>query len=57
MDTKIYAAVAGGILLLLLTRGIIRQLRHRIMFLARLARFFANLTRRPWFFFLKRFVY
>uniref|UniRef100_A0A093XY46 Respiratory burst oxidase like protein D n=1 Tax=Talaromyces marneffei PM1 TaxID=1077442 RepID=A0A093XY46_TALMA len=27
------------------------------MFLARLARFFANLTRRPWFFFLKHFVY
>lgn len=57
MDTQLYAAVAGGILLLLLTRGMIRQLRHRIIFLARLARFFANMSRRPWFFFLKHFVY
>jgi hypothetical protein len=57
MDTQIYAAAAGGILLILFTRGMIRQLRHRIMFLARLARFFANVARRPWFFFLKHFVY
>ncbi|EED21204.1 hypothetical protein TSTA_084350 [Talaromyces stipitatus ATCC 10500] len=58
MDSiQIYAAAIGGILLLLLAQSMIRQLGYRIMFLSRLARFFAHITQRPWFFFLKHFVY